>query len=94
VPSRVEIQCECAFTYMNAVFRKNLTEALAVGANGVDDTSDTGGALDDDTDTARSCRTKGTSFWGVSDPRKLGGGTVLGGWQRGRSRPRCLHHCC
>jgi hypothetical protein len=30
---------------MNAVFRKNLTESLAVGVNGVDDTSDTGGAL-------------------------------------------------
>jgi hypothetical protein len=25
VPSRVEIQCECAFTYMNAVSGENLT---------------------------------------------------------------------
>ena len=28
VPSQVEIRCGCAFTYMIAVFRKNLTEAL------------------------------------------------------------------
>jgi hypothetical protein len=25
VPSRVEIQCECAFTYMNASWRQNLS---------------------------------------------------------------------
>jgi hypothetical protein len=25
VPSQVEIRCGCAFSYMNAVFRKNLT---------------------------------------------------------------------
>ena len=28
-PFQAEIQCECAFTYMNAVSRKNLTDALA-----------------------------------------------------------------
>ena len=72
--SQVDIRCECAFTYMNAVFRKNLTDALAVRANRVDDTSDTGGALDDGTDRARSCRTTRTCFRGVSDPRKLGAG--------------------
>ena len=33
VPSQVEIRCGCAFTYVNAVFRKNLTEALAINAN-------------------------------------------------------------
>jgi hypothetical protein len=27
--SQAEIRCECAFTYMNAVSRKNLTDALA-----------------------------------------------------------------
>jgi hypothetical protein len=27
VPLQAEIRCECAFTYMNAVFRKNLTDA-------------------------------------------------------------------
>jgi hypothetical protein len=30
------IRCECAFTYMNAVFRKNLTQLMAVEANDVD----------------------------------------------------------
>ena len=45
MPSRVKIQCECAFTYMNAVFRKNLTDALAVDANDVDNASDTSGAF-------------------------------------------------
>jgi hypothetical protein len=28
MPSQAEIRCECAFTYMNEVFRKNLTDAL------------------------------------------------------------------
>ncbi len=45
MPSQAEIQCECAFTYMNAVFRKNLTDALSVDAHDVDKASDTGGAL-------------------------------------------------
>ena len=31
----VRIQSECALTYMNAVFRKNLTDALAVDAHHV-----------------------------------------------------------
>jgi hypothetical protein len=44
VPSQAEIRCECAFTYMNAVFRKNLTESMAVDANDEDATPDTGGA--------------------------------------------------
>jgi hypothetical protein len=29
VPFQAEIRCECAFTYMNAVFRKKLTDARA-----------------------------------------------------------------
>ncbi len=74
VPSRAEIQCECAFTYMNAVSRKNLTGALAVDANDLDTAGDTGGALDDGRDGARFCRMIGTCIWGVSDPRKLGAG--------------------
>jgi hypothetical protein len=67
VPSRVEIQCECAFTYMNAIFRKNLTDALAVDANHVDTASDTSGALGDGRDRAGFCRTTATYIWGVSD---------------------------
>ena len=29
MPSQVEIQCECAFTYMNAVSGKNLTAVFS-----------------------------------------------------------------
>ena len=57
MPSRAEIQCECAITYLNAVFRKNLTDALAVDANDVDTASETGGTLNDVRDRARFCRT-------------------------------------
>jgi hypothetical protein len=42
VPSRAKTQCECALTYMNAVFPKNLTDALSVHANTVGTTSETG----------------------------------------------------
>ena len=68
VPFQAEIQCECAFTYMNAVFRKNLTDALAVDANHVDTASDRSGAVGDGRDRARFCRTTATCIWGVSDP--------------------------
>ena len=44
MPSQAEIRCECAFTYMNAVFRKNLTESMAVDANDENAAFDTGGA--------------------------------------------------
>jgi hypothetical protein len=37
----MKIRCECAFTYMNAVFRKNLTQAMAVDANSEDAALDT-----------------------------------------------------
>ena len=74
MPSRVEIQCECAFTYMNAVVRRNLTDAIAVDANRVDTASDTSGALGQGKDTAQFCRTIAICIWGVSDPRKLGAG--------------------
>jgi hypothetical protein len=42
---------------MNAVIRKNLTDALAVDANDVDTASDTSGAFGDGWDEARFCRT-------------------------------------
>ena len=53
---------------MNAVFRKNLTDARTVDANHVDIASDTSGALGDDRDKAPFCRTTATCIWGVSDP--------------------------
>ena len=46
------------------------------------------GALDGVTDTARFRRTNVTCIWGVSDPRKLRRGTVIGGWQRGSLTPQ------
>ena len=68
VPFQAEIQSECAFTHMNAVFRKNLTNALAVAANDVSTASDTGGALDGGRDRAPFCRTTATRIWGVCGP--------------------------
>jgi hypothetical protein len=56
---------------MNAVFRKNLTDSLAVDANDVDTASDTSGALGDVSDRAQFCRTTATCIWGVSDPYQL-----------------------
>jgi hypothetical protein len=93
VPSQAEIQCECAFTYMNAVFRKNLTDASAVDANDVDTACDSGSALNDGRDRARFCRTNATCMWGVSDPRFSGRRTSTGGWQRGSLTPRMFLHC-
>jgi hypothetical protein len=63
VPCRVEIQCECAFTCMNADFRKNLTDARAVDANDVNTAFDTSDALGDGRDRARFCRTTATCIW-------------------------------
>ena len=88
VPSQAQIQCECAFTYMNAVFRKNLTDALAVDANHADIASHTSGAFGDGRDRARFCRTKATCIWGVSDPYQLKHGAVIGGWQRASLTPQ------
>jgi hypothetical protein len=74
MPSQAEIQCECAFIYMNAVFRKNLTDAFSVDENGVDTASDTGRRTRRWHDRARFCRTTVTCIWGVSDPGQLGAG--------------------
>jgi hypothetical protein len=51
-------------------------------------TNDTGGALGDVTDEARSCRTTATFIWGVSDPLFFKRGTSTGGWQRGSLTPQ------
>jgi hypothetical protein len=72
VPSQADIRWKCAFTYMNAVSRKDLTDARAVDANDVDTASETGGAFSDGRDRARFCRTAGTFIW--SDPQRLGAG--------------------
>jgi len=74
MPSQAEIQCECAFTYLNAVFRKNLTDVFSVDATAVDTASDTGRRTRRWHDRARFCWTTVTCILGVSDPRKLGAG--------------------
>jgi hypothetical protein len=88
VPSRVEIQCECAFTYMNAVFRKNLTDALAVDANHVDTASDTAAHLAmAGTERGSAGRQRHASGAGTT-PYQLKHGAVIGGWQRGSFTPQ------
>ena len=66
--SRAAIQRKCAFTYMNAVFRKNLTEALAGDANDEDTALDPGGAFSAVTGTALSRRTIVTWTFGRERP--------------------------
>ena len=70
MPSRAEIQCECAFTYMNAVSGKNLTGVFSWMKTMLVRPQDTGGALRSVTDEARFCRTTATCIWDVSDPPK------------------------
>ena len=71
---QAEIQCECAFTYMNAVFRKNLTDAFSVDATAVDTAFDTERRTRRWHDRARFCRTTKTRIWRRERPRKPGAG--------------------
>jgi hypothetical protein len=89
VPSQVEIRCGCAFTYMNAVFRKNLTEALAINANDEDTVLGTGGAFYGVTGIALSRRTIVTWTSGVSDPLRAGRGAKKGAAKWGSLTPHC-----
>jgi hypothetical protein len=73
---------------MNAVSRKNLTEAHAIDAYEVNTASDAGGTLDDGRDRVRSCRTTVICIWGVSDPLHLDHGAKKGAWQTGSLTPR------
>ena len=66
--SRAAIQRKCAFPYMNAVSRKNLTDARAVNPNDVRTALDTGAAFGGVTGIAPSRRMTATCMWGVSDP--------------------------
>jgi hypothetical protein len=87
VPSQAEFQCECAFAYMNAVFRKNLTDALVVDANDVDTASNTGGALDDGTGQSAVLPDECDIHLGRERPLELKHGAVSEGWQRGSLTP-------
>ena len=86
--SQAAIRWKCAFTYMNAVSRKNLTDALAVDANDVDTAADTGGALNDGSDRARFSLDERECIWGVSDPRRAERGAKKGAAQWGSLTPR------
>ena len=95
MPSRVEIQCECAFTYMNAVFRKNLTDVFSVDATAVDTASDTGRRTRRWHDRARFLPDDRYMHLGRErPPRSEAWGRVPGGGRGGRSRPRCPPRCC
>jgi hypothetical protein len=74
VPSQADIQCECAFTYMNAVFRKNLTDACSVDMNAVATASDIGRRTGRWHDRAGFRRRTVTCIRGVIDPREMGAG--------------------
>jgi hypothetical protein len=82
------MQCECAFTFMNAVFRKNLTDALAVDANHVDTASDRSGALGDGRDKSAVLPDDGDMHLRRERPPKIGRGTMIGRWQRGWLTPQ------
>jgi hypothetical protein len=89
VPYQAEIRCECAFTCMNAVSRKNLTDARAVVANHVRTALDTGAALGGVIGIAPSRRMIVTRMWGVSDPQRAGRGAKKGAAKWGSLTPHC-----
>ena len=69
MPSQAEIRCECAFTYMNARSRRNLSDAAAAAMTPRVQWTGKGGALDRVIGNALSGRTIVTCTRGVSDPR-------------------------
>jgi Ni/Co efflux regulator RcnB len=88
VPSRVEIQCECAFTYMNAVFRRKPDRRVPVDEVDAGMIHNTGGALRSVKDEARVVPDDSDMHLGVSDPPKTRLRTELKGWPRGSLTPR------
>ena len=57
MPSRVEIQCECAFTNMNAISGEDLTGVFSSMKSNASVAPHTGSTLRSDIDEARFCRT-------------------------------------
>jgi hypothetical protein len=68
VLSGAAIRRKCAFTSMNAVSRKNLTDPRAVSANDARTALDTRAAFGGVTGTAPSRRMTATWTWGVDSP--------------------------
>jgi hypothetical protein len=87
MPSRAEIQCECAFTHMNARSRQNLSDAATAQMNRERGGRRKGGALDSVIGIALSRRTIMTCMWGVSDPRRVGRGAKMGAAKWGSLTP-------
>ena len=87
VPSRAEIQCECAFTYMNASSRRNLSGALTAEMNRARNEPGKGGALDSVTGIALSRRMIVTCMLGVSDPLRATRGAKKGAAKWGSLTP-------
>ena len=75
-------------------FRRKPVKRVPADEVHVAATYDTGGALGDVTDEARFCRTTATCIWGVSAPLFQSAEPRQEGGRGGRSRPRCLRHCC
>jgi hypothetical protein len=88
VPFQAEIRCECAFTCMNAVSRKNLTDVHTESANNVRTALDAGAAFGGVAGIAPSCRMIATCMWGVSDPLRAGRGAKKGAAKWGSLTPR------
>jgi hypothetical protein len=88
MPSQTEIQCECAFTYMNARSRQNLSDAATAAMNRARSGRRKGGALDNGIGMALSRRTTVTCMGGVSDPLRAGRGAKKGAARWGSLTPR------
>ena len=92
MPSRAEIQCVCAFTYMNARSRQNLSDTWTDVMNRARSGRRAGGALDSVIGMALARRTTATCMRGVSDPLRAGRGAKQGAakWARDRWRGSTL----
>jgi hypothetical protein len=87
LPSEAFIQCVCAFTYMNASSRRNLSDAPTTEMNGARNGPDKGSALGGVTGMARSRRMVVTCMWGVSDPLRAARGAKKGAAKWGSLTP-------
>jgi hypothetical protein len=87
VLSRAAIQRKCAFTYMNATSRRNLSGALTAEMNRARNGPRKGGALDSVTGIALSRRMIVTCMWGVSDPLRAARGAKKGAARWGSLTP-------
>ena len=79
---------ECAFTYMNAAFRQNLSVVFTLDGNNAASHATPAAHSAMSRTRARFCRTTATPIRGVSDPLGSRPGTGFGGWQRGSLTPQ------